>query len=125
MITLEEKTAYVKFKYVAPPGMEEIEKQEEATPNEIHTEVNKDHTQTTTTKQMPTFARIRTPNVARICKDDGQEPLVELLKQIREKGWNQHIQRVTRMWYVGPTGRFTITFNTTKSKIIDKYGTYK
>ena len=47
--------------------------------------------------------------------------LVELLKQIKEVGWDKHLQRVTRMWDVGPAGHFTITFKTTKSKeIIEK-----
>ena len=46
---------------------------------------------------------------------------MELLKQIHEVGWDKHIERVTRVWDVGPTGHFTITFNTTKSKeIIEK-----
>ena len=50
--------------------------------------------------------------------DDEQELLVELLKQIKEVGWDKHLQRVTRMWDVGPAGHFRITFKTTKLKEI-------
>ena len=91
----------------------------EMTQNEAQME-SKQHTQTAT-KHLPTFARMRTIHVARIRVDDEQELLVELLKQIKEVGWDKHLQRVTRMWDVGPAGHFTITFKTTKSKeIIEK-----
>ena len=59
--------------------------------------------------------------MARIQVDDEQELLVKLLKQIKEVGWDKHLQRVTRMWDVGPAGHFATTFKTTKSKeIIEK-----
>ena len=54
--------------------MEDVE-EVEATPNEIHKEVNKDRTQTAT-KELPTFACMRTIHAARIRKDDGQELVV-------------------------------------------------
>ena len=112
------KNSKLKFKYIAPPGMEEAVEME-ATPNETQTE-GKQHSQTAT-KHLPTFASMRTIHVARIREDDGKELLVELLKQIHQLGWDKHIQRVTRMWNVGPFGHFTISFNTTKAKeIIEK-----
>ena len=112
------KNTKLKFKYVPPPGVEDIIEME-ATPNETQM-VGKQHTQTAT-KHLPTFARMRTIHVAKIREDDGQELLVELLKQINEVGWEKHLQRVTRVWDVGPAGHFTITFKTTKSKeIIEK-----
>ena len=90
----------------------------EATPNETQT-VGKQHSQTAS-KHLPTFASMRSIHVARIREDGGKELLVELLKQIHQLGWDKHIQRVTRMWNVGPFGHFTITFNTTKAKQIIK-----
>ena len=71
------KITSLKFKYVALLGMEDVE-EVEATPNEINKEVNKDRTQTAT-KQLPTFACMRTIHVARIRKDNGQE-LVVMIK---------------------------------------------
>ena len=56
------KNTSLKFKYVAPPGMEDAEV--EATLNE--SEEKNENTQTTTTKQGPAFARFRTIHVARI-----------------------------------------------------------
>ena len=92
------------------------------TPNETQME-GKQHTETAT-KHLTTFAQphlLRTIPVVRIQKDDGQELLVELLKQMRDVGWDKHIQRVTRVWDVCPNGHFTITFNTTKStELIEK-----
>ena len=112
------KNTKLKSKYVPPPGVEDVIEME-VTQNEAQME-SKQHTQTAT-KHLPTFARMRTIHVARIRVDDKQELLVELLKQIKEVGWDKHLQRVTRMWDVGPAGHFTITFKTTKSKeIIEK-----
>ena len=75
----------------------------------------------TATKHLPTFACMQTIHVARIREDEGQDLFLELLTQIHEVRWDKHIQRVTRVWDVGPAGHFTITFNTTKSKeIIEK-----
>ena len=106
------KNTKLKFKYIPPPGVEDVI-ETEVTQNEVHTQ--------TATKHLPTFACMRTIHVARMRVDEEQDLLVELLKQINEVGWDKHLQRVTRMWDVGPAGHFTITFKTTKSKeIIEK-----
>ena len=57
------KNTKLKFKYVPPPGVEDVIEME-ATPNETQME-GKQHTQTAT-KHLPTFARMRTIHVARI-----------------------------------------------------------
>ena len=66
------KNTSLKFKYVAPPGMEDAEV--EAILNE--SEEKNENTQTTTTKQGPAFARFRTIHVARIEEDDGTDLLL-------------------------------------------------
>ena len=84
------KSTKLKFKYVPPPGVEDVIEME-VTQNEAQME-SKQYTQTAT-KHLPTFARMRTIHVARIRVDDEQELLVELLKQIKEVGWDKHLQR--------------------------------
>ena len=109
VVRKKRKNTSLKFKYVAPPGMEDAEV--EATLNE--SEEKKENTQTTTTKQGPAFARFRTIHVARIEEEDGPELLLELLNELRVMGLDQHIQKVSS---VGPPGHFNITLNTTKDK---------
>ena len=112
------KSTKLKFKYIPPPGVEDVIEMD-VVQNEAQMK-GKKHTQTATI-HLPTFACMRTIHVARIREDDGQELLVQLLTQINEVGWDKHLQQVTRMWDVGPAGHFTITFKTTKSKeIIEK-----
>ena len=106
------KNTSLEFKYVAPPGMEDAEV--EATLNE--SEEKNEHTETTTTKQGPAFAKFRTIHVARIEDDDRMDLLMELLNELRGMGVDQHVQIVSRAGDVGVPGHFNITLNTTKHK---------
>ena len=106
------KNTSLKFKYVAPPGMEDAEI--EAALNE--SEEKNENTQTTTAKQGPAFARFRTIHIARIEDDDGTDLLLELLNELRVMRVDQHVQRVWRAGDVGVPGHFNIILNTTKDK---------